>query len=590
MTLYTISVLAGSTWARRVGVAVLGMALTAGGAAAQPAGASEAASRALPSRGNPIIGDGSYFAADAAPLSADGKLYIYFGHDEAEPWQGGFVMSEYGVLEIGDPTSGEWTLHEANLKPGKVFDWATGQSAYAGHATRGPDGRFYWYTPVQWKNRDVANRMAIGVAVSDSPVGPWEDAIGKPLLTWLDVFGDSRRGQEVIDPHVFTDDDGTVYLYWGSWYVARVVKLAPSMTATEGEIKRLAGLDAFFEAPWVFKRDGVYYMLYDWKRGGSKWTPSNYQAAIGYATAESPLGPWEFQDIILSGTSSTTVHPSMVEHDGRWWVTYHTKDSAGGGHFRRSVAIDEAHWDGAKILPVKQTWADDPALRLTNNVAREAEVSASFTEQPPMTLAALNDGRPETVRLPPDTWGNYRGNTNKEETDWIQYQWDTPVRIDGVGIQFHRDPNWIRPPAKWRLEYRDDSGEWQAVEADNYPTEVDAWNKVTFAPVTTTALRATFWGRPSGDFFHSVAASEWEVYAVQADELPRVNVTTSVGESPELPATVELATGPAGAREVPVVWREVDPQQYKTAGKFTVEGRAVGQAAGYVEADVLVSE
>jgi hypothetical protein len=542
-------------------------------------------------QGNPIIGDGTYFSADAAPLSHDGKLYIHFGNDRAGLRQGTFIMSEYGVLVTDDPASGNWTLHPKNLNPGDVFSWATGQRAYAGQVAKGADGKFYWYVPVEWKETNVPNRMAIGVAVSDSPLGPWTDPIGKPLLTWRDVFGNETRGQEVIDPHVFTDADGTVYLYWGSWNIARAVKLAPSMTATEGSITRLAGVDAFFEAPWVFKRDGTYYMVYDWKRGGSQWTPSNYQAAIGYATATSPLGPWQFQGIILSGTSATTVHPSMIEHKGRWWVTYHTKDAKEGGHFRRSVAIDEVHWDGAKILPVKQTWADNPAFRLTKNLGVDAKVSASFTEQPPMTLRALNDGRPESVRLPPDTWGTFRGTTSTQETDWIQYAWDVPVQINGAGIQFHRDNNWIRPPQKWNLEYQDDQGKWVPITLENYPTTVDRWLEVSFPAVKTKAIRAMFWGQASGQYFNSVAVSEWEVYGVQAQNLPKVSVKTAVGQPPQLPATVNLpfgGGGDAGTLPVPVRWRDVEPRQFQTAGKFTVEGRAAGQAGGMVKAEVTV--
>lgn len=540
------------------------------------------------SEGNPIIRDGSYYSADAAPLSSDGKLYIYFGRDQAERWQGSFQLFQYGLLVTEDPTSGDWTLYRANLVPGEVFAWATGNRAYAGQVAKGADGRFYWYVPVEWKNTEVPNRMVIGVAVSDSPVGPWSDPIGKPLLTWWDVFGNQTTGQEVIDPHVFTDTDGAVYLYWGSWFVARAVKLAPSMTATEGPIVRMSGLDAFFEAPWVFKRDGTYYLVYDWKRGGSRWTPSNYQAAIAYATSSSPLGPWQFQAIILSGTSSTTVHPSLVEHNGRWWLTYHTKDAQGGGHFRRSVAMDEVHWDGATILPVQQTWADHPAFRLTKNLGVDAQVSASFTEQPPMTLGALNDGRPETALLPPDLWGNYRGDTNTQETDWIQYDWQVPVRIHGVGIQFHRDSNWIRPPHKWRLEYQDDRGEWTPFPVEDYPTEVNRWIEVPLAPVTTQRLRATFWGQPAGEYFHSVAVTEWEVYAVQAEHLTTLSVKTAVGYPPQLPSTMELPFGEAGRLPVPVLWRDVEPQQVGAPGAFTVEGRASGQAAGFIEAQVVV--
>ncbi|WP_448630996.1 family 43 glycosylhydrolase [Cellulomonas soli] len=282
------------------------------------------------SAGNPILADGSYYSADAAPLVVDDTLYVYTGHDEAAEQQAGFEMHDYGVLVTDDVASGEWQHYADVMAPGEVFGWATGNNAYAGQVTTGADGRYYWYAPVEWDNAAVPNRMAIGVAVSDSPVGPWADAIGEPLLTWTDVFGSSTTGQEVIDPHVFTDVDGRVYLYWGSWGVARMVELEPTMTATTGAISTLSGLTSFYEAPWVFEREGTYYLAYDWKQGGSECTPSNYQACIAYATADDPRGPWTYQGIILGGTSATTVHPSVVELGDRWYLTYHTKDAVGG--------------------------------------------------------------------------------------------------------------------------------------------------------------------------------------------------------------------------------------------------------------------
>lgn len=544
---------------------------------------------AFKSAGNPIVADGSYYSADAATLSHDGKLYLYFGNDRPDPMQGGFVMPEYGVLSTTDPRSGEWELHRNNLDPDKVFAWATGNNAFAGHVSRGTDGRFYWYTPVEWKNEQYPDRMAIGVAVSDTPVGPWTDPIGKPLISWPDVFGESRRGNSLIDPMVLQDTDGQTYLYWGSWWAAWAVKLAPSMTETVGQHVRQTGVDGFFEAPWVTKRNDTYYMIYDWKVGGTEWTPSNYQAAVGYATATSPLGPWKYQGIILHGTSATTVHPSMIEHGGQWWLTYHTKDAKDGGHFRRSVAIDALKWDGDKILPVTQTWADAPAFRLTKNVAGAARASASHTEQPPMTLGALTDGRPTTALLPPDFWGNYRNNQNKTESDWVRYDWPQPVRLDGVGLQFHQDPNWIRPPASWVVEYLDDADQWHAVKADDYPTTARRWIDVSFVPVTTRAIRAAFKGRPNGEFFHSVSLLELEAYAVQAESLPAVPaVRTTVGQPPTLPATIDVAYGDAGTLPTPVLWEAIPESRYQTAGQFTAKGRVLGQAAKYVETQVTV--
>lgn len=542
------------------------------------------------SDGNPILGDGSYYSADAAPLAAsDGKLYIYAGHDEAAPQQAGFEMHDYGIFSTDDVASGDWTLHKDALDPDEVFSWATGDNAYAGQTVQGADGRYYWYVPVQSDDTTVPNAMAIGVAVSDSPVGPWTDPIGKPLLTWTDVFGTSANGQEVIDPHVFVDSDGKGYLYWGSWSVARVISLAPSLTATTGSISTLSGLTGFYEAPWVFERNDTYYMLYDWKQGGSACTPSNYQACIGYATATSPTGPWTYRGIILGGTSATTVHPSMLEYEGKWYLTYHTKDAVNGGHFRRSVAIDEVSWDGDTILPITATRADDPRFRLTTNVAREATPAASFTEQPPMRLGALNDGRATTALLPPDQWGNYHGTTSTIESDWVSYQWEAPVRTGSVGIQFHQDGNWIRPPASWKLEYLDAAGDWQPVQGATYPTSVNAWNTVAFTPVTTTALRATFKGRPEGAYYHSVSVSEWEVYGVVPTGYAPVTVATKPGVAPALPQAVRV-TVDGQPLWAPVTWRPVAASSYADEGTFEVEGRALGYSSAYVTATVTVDE
>ena len=561
-------------------------------AAAAPASAADAPppTRTVTSDGNPIIADGSLYTADAAPLvGADGRLYIYTGHDEAAPQQAGFEMHDYAVLATDDVASGEWDVYEDALDPDEVFAWASGNSAYAGHAVRGVDGKYYWYVPVESKDTTQANRMAIGVAVSDSPVGPWTDAVGEPLVTWSDVFGSSTNGQEVIDPHVFTDADGTVYLYWGSWGVARVVKLTSSMTALDGAISTMSGLTSFYEAPWVFAKNGRYYLLYDWKAGGSECTPSNYQACIAYATSASPTGPWTYQGIILSGTSATTVHPSLIDFEGKSYLTYHTKDAAGGGHFRRSVAIDEVQWDGAKILPVMQTLAKDPALIPSANLALDAQAKASFTEQPPMRLGAVNDGfRATAALLPPDQWGNYRGTTSANETDWVSYQWSTPVRTDSVGIQFHQDSNWIRTPASWNLEFLDTEGDWRPVEGATYPTTVNTWLTVSFTPVTTTALRATFAGQANGAYFHSVSVSEWEVYAREAAAPAPVEVHTKPGVAPSLPAAVRI-TVDGTPQWAPVTWLPVEASDYAQAGTFTATGRALGVAAGLVEASVTVA-
>ena len=566
-----------------------GLALTAFSAfpaAAAPDDAPEP-TRSFQSEGNPIISDGSRYTADAATLVVDDTLYIYAGRDEAGPQFGSFNMKEYDILATTDVAGGDWDHYQGALSPGDVFDWATGNAAYAGGVTEGPDGKYYWYAPVETKSTQYANRMAIGVAVSDSPVGPWEDAVGEPIVDWGDVFGNSNNGQEVIDPHVLVDGD-RVYLYWGSWYIGRVVELEPDMVTLKGEIIEMDGLDSFFEAPWVTKRGGEYHMLYDWKKAGSECTPSNYQACIGYATSDSPTGPWEFEGIVLGETSSTTVHPSLIEFNDKWYMTYHTKDAKDGGHFRRSVAIDEVQWDGNRIQRVQPTRADDPAWRLTTNIAPDATPSASYTETPPMRIGALNDGRVTTAMLPPDQWGNYRGEAETAESDWVMYEWDQPAYVSSMGIEFHRDGGWIRQPADWDLEYRDPNGEWQDLPTDTTPTATGAWHDVDFAPVTTDALRLRLYGTPNGNDHHAVSISEWEVHSAPISDLDIPEIYVDVDEKPRLPLTITATYADGTEGRIAVKWRDYDEQLLQSPGEFVVTGRALGVTDGYVELPVIV--
>ncbi|NHB84194.1 hypothetical protein G7085_04970 [Tessaracoccus sp. HDW20] len=157
-----------------------------------------------------------------------------------------------------------------------------------------------------------------------------------------------------------------------------------------------------------------------------------------------------------------------------------------------------------------------------------------------MRIGALNDGRATTALLPPDQWGNYRSTTSSVESDTVTYRFDTPVRVDGAGIAFHRDSNWIRPPASWRIDHLAADGTWQPVATTGaYPNSTTAWNEVSFEPVTTLALRATFNGQASGAYFNSVSVSEWEVDAVAP-------TATSGPPSRPAPARPRCCQAPSG--------------------------------------------
>ncbi|MDX1675991.1 MAG: glycoside hydrolase, partial [Longimicrobiales bacterium] len=351
--------------------------------------------------GNPIVRE--LFTADPAALVHDGRLYVFSGRDQASPTQADFVMREWHAFSTDTATTdpAAWE-HHGPLLALDDFAWADA-NAWASEVVRGPDGRFYWFVSTRWAEAPAdGDRMAIGVAVADHPLGPWRDAIGGPLVTAL---LDSASAHN-IDPTVLVDTGG-VHMYWGSFWEPRHVRLDASMTALAGGITTPDGLPGFWEAPWLFERDGVYYMLYASNRNlDDDCVTSRFYACIRYATADHPAGPWTHRGIALGQVSSTTNHPAAVEFpegSDRWWMVYHTADLPGGGTFRRSVAIDRMTFapDG-RIRTVEQTRAPAPEPRPvpSDDASRFAAVECSYTSPWESCDALASGPEPESSDMP----------------------------------------------------------------------------------------------------------------------------------------------------------------------------------------------
>jgi beta-xylosidase len=238
-----------------------------------------------------------------------------------------------------------WTDHGTVLSY-KDFEWSRGD-AWAGQCVY-RNGKFYFYIPVNQKN----GGNAIGVAVSDSPTGPFKDALGEPLLT----------GNGYIDPTVFIDDDGQAYLYWGNpnlWHV----KLNEDMISYEKEygiIKenlrdenfgyREKKIDnrtaAYEEGPWLYKRKSLYYLLYP--AGG---VPEH----LAYSTAKSITGPWTYGDTIMhviQQGGAFTNHPGLIDYKGKSYLFYHNGALPEGGGFKRSVCIEPIEFNADGSIPL----------------------------------------------------------------------------------------------------------------------------------------------------------------------------------------------------------------------------------------------
>jgi Concanavalin A-like lectin/glucanases superfamily/Glycosyl hydrolases family 43 len=113
------------------------------------------------------------------------------------------------------------------------------------------------------------------------------------------------------------------------------------------------GLTGYWEAPYLLKHRGLYYLAY---ARGNPLTGGN-PATFDYATATEPFGPWTYRGRILDTVDNTTTnHAAIVKFKRQWLIVYHNGMLPRGGEFRRSVCIDKLRFsDDGTIRPVTQT-------------------------------------------------------------------------------------------------------------------------------------------------------------------------------------------------------------------------------------------
>lgn len=116
----------------------------------------------------------------------------------------------------------------------------------------------------------------------------------------------------------------------------------------EGEMVRQEVLEGHREGPFVFKRKGVYYIIYP-----NDTKPGNEMC---YSMAKSPLGPWESKGVFLGSTDVLTTHGSVVEYKGQWYLFYHNGALSGGKNTNRSICFDKVSFnEDGTIKMVEQT-------------------------------------------------------------------------------------------------------------------------------------------------------------------------------------------------------------------------------------------
>ena len=235
------------------------------------------------------------------------------------------------------------------------------------------DGKYYLFFPA----KGYDGIFKIGVAVSDSPTGPFTP---QP---------EAIKGSFSIDPAVFEDKDGTYYMYFGGLWggqlqrwrtgnfnaenpesptaylpedhetslMPKVAKMTDDLLEFAEEPKDILLLDEsenpllagdnerrFFEAAWLHKHNGKYYFSYS----------TGDTHLICYAIGDNPYGPFTYKGIILEPVVGWTSHHSICKVDEKWYLFYHDSSLSKGITHLRSIKMNEIeHLENGDIKKIK---------------------------------------------------------------------------------------------------------------------------------------------------------------------------------------------------------------------------------------------
>jgi beta-xylosidase len=293
---------------------------------------------------NPI--NPGYFA-DPSIVKYQDTYYIYATID---PWGG----NELAVLVTKDFKNWEQKHINWPTKQACTSSTSQGSMVWAPSVVKAKNGNYYMYVSVG---------SEVWAGVSQYPLGPWKNA--KADKTPL-IRADFLPGFHMIDAECFIDDDGQAYLYWGSglnWVNGHcfAVKLKPDMITFDGTPQDISP-PGYFEAPFMYKRNGTYYLMY------SNGKAIDYTYNIRYATSKAPFGPWVEgvnSPILSTSADSTTYgpgHHTVFNSNGQSYILYHRIFPQKKDFVLRQLCIDSLNFDASgniiKIEPKGIAWTE----------------------------------------------------------------------------------------------------------------------------------------------------------------------------------------------------------------------------------------
>jgi beta-xylosidase len=289
---------------------------------------------------NPIS-NGWY--ADPEARVYEGEYFIYVTH--SAPYEN---QHNHSCFVSRDLT--HWELRE-NILDMSGFPHVKG--AVWAPTVEEVNGKYYYV----FASNDIPHMSDVGgleIAVSDSPAGPFKALLDHPLV------GEFHNGAQPLDAHLFKDDDGTMYLYYGGWGHCNICKMNEEMTGfipfEDGEVFKEITPPDYVEGPCMFKRGGKYYFM--WSAGN--WTTGTYR--VNTCIADTPWGPFTKASTILStGDSTIATGPGhngflYLPEDDQYLMVYHRHKPHIQDGNARFLCIDRMDLDEqGNIIPITMT-------------------------------------------------------------------------------------------------------------------------------------------------------------------------------------------------------------------------------------------
>ncbi len=361
-----------------------------------------------------------------------------------------------------------------------------------------PDSHWIWAPDVMRDASDGKYYMVycqpcqLHMGVGETPRGPWRNILGESEAVLVpDRF---VKNAITLDGQTFVDDDGSVYMYWGTWGIYKgfgcgAGKLsADKKSFSETRLIPNTEVTDFFEAPFVLKRNGIYYFMY------SSGSCHDHTYRVQYATADKPLGPYTYRGCILETNADSTVHGpghhSVLQEGDNYYMVYHRHDNPHSNRgFHRQLCADRMLFlpDGSiqKIVPTHEGIGRlAPSVVGSRNLALGCKVVASSCYDSDFRPEYAVDDNNGTLWRPKGVGSEWLqidlGKSQTVRTIWTQFEY---------GTQFYQ----------YMLETSLDGHDWK-VFADKSQNRLAGSPMVDFGDDKARYIRLTFLGGQKNGF------------------------------------------------------------------------------------------